>query len=322
MSRKPSRIGTFRQLEILMAVSEYGGIAKAAEQLHLTQPSASAQLKALSDSIGMPLYNIVGRKVQLTDAGRATVQAAKEVFASMGRLDMQLSELQGLQAGQLNIGVVSTAEYFVPHLLGVFCRRYPGINVEMTVANRSSLIERLQENLDDLYFFSHPPDQQNLEFSPFMPNSLVVVAPKRHPLAMSNTLKWQDIADNKFLLREPGSGSRLTIEQHLVNMGYGLPESMTMASNEAIKHGVMAGLGLAILSTHTLNAADREDLCVMTVEGFPIEQDWYLVSRKDSVRSVVAASFYDFMLTEAQPLMKDGMQYWDEHHRPKLPKET
>lgn len=322
MSRKPSRIGTFRQLEILLAVDQFGGIAKAAEQLHLTQPSASAQLKALTNSVGMPLYKVVGRKVQLTDAGRAAVATAKEVFASMSRLDMQLNELQGLQAGELNIGVVSTAEYFLPYLLGIFCRRYPGINVEMTVANRTSLIERLQDNLDDLYFFSHPPDQPNIESTPFMPNPLVVIAPRRHALAGKKDVQWQAIAASKFLLREPGSGSRLAITQHLAAMGHELPKSMTLASNEAIKHGVMAGLGLAILSTHTLNASDREDLVQLDVKGFPIEQDWYLVARSDSVRSIVAASFHDFMMSEAVPIVEDGLRHWEQYHRPKLPTES
>ena len=319
MSRKPARIGTFRQLEILLAVAETGGVAKAAEKLHLAQPSASAQLKNLSDSIGMPLYKVVGRKVQLTDAGEATVAAAREVLATMSRLDMALNELQGLQAGELTIGVVSTAEYFVPYLLGVFCRRYPGINVEMTVANRTQLLERLQDNLDDLYIFSHPPQDARLECLPFLPNPLHVVAPRTHKLVSMQAISWPQLQGEKFLLREPGSGSRLTFQEHLEQQGFDMPVGMTLASNEAIKHGVLAGLGLAVLSGHALNAADREDLKILDVEGFPIEQHWYMVSSRDAVRSVAAEAFHQFMLDESGPILRDGIEHWERHHRPKLP---
>lgn len=322
MAQRLSRVASFRQLEILLALDEQGGVARAAAHLHLTQPSASAQLKKLAEALGTPLYVVNGRNTELTEAGKAAVKAAREIFASLNRLDGELAQLQGLQAGRLGLSVVSTAEYFIPYLLGPFCQRYPKVDIDLFVGNREQVIERLQAQRDDLYFFSHLPDDKRLQSHPFAPNPLLVVAPKSHPLvakAAKQTLNWQDLASEPFIVRERGSGARLAVEDFLKGRGLVLPQHMSLASNEAIKHAVIAGLGLAILSSHTLNALDREELVALDVEGFPICQQWYVAYYGEQPFSPLAACFRDYLLDEAPAILEDGLAHWEAHHRPKPP---
>ncbi len=317
--RLPARIGTFRQLEILLKVAECSGIAAAAEQLHLSQPSASMQLKKLSESIGMPLYEVLGRRIHLTDAGHTMVAYAREVFDCMGRLEMELNKLQGMQAGRLSLGVVSSAEYFIPHLLGPFYRRYPNIEVELHVANRAELIERLHTNQDELYFFGYPPQGEQLDRLAVGPNHLVVVAPQSHPLAGKGRLQWADVEDEQFIVREEGSGTRTVAEVHLQQLGLQFRHKMSIASNEGIKHAVLARMGLAIIPTLTMDDGDQQDLVELPVAGFPIEDYWYLVGRANKSFSVVAQTFRDYVLSEGREMLREALVYWETHHRPKLP---
>lgn len=317
--RLPARIGTFRQLEILLRVAECGGIAAAAARLHLSQPSVSMQLRKLSDSVGLPLYEVLGRRVHLTEAGYATVQHAREVFECLARLEMTLNQLQGMQAGHLSLGVVHSAEYFIPHLLGPFYRRYPQIEVSLHVGNHAQLAERLHHNLDDLYFFGHPPDEPNAERVVVGPNRLVVVAPRSHPLAGRKRLRWPDVADEQFIVREEGAGTRLAAEMHLQRLGLSLHHKMTIASNEGIKHAVLARMGLAIIPTLTLDEGDQQELVALPVAGFPIKGHWYLVHRTGKTFSVVAQTFRDYVLSEGRTMLRGALAYWEKHHRPKLP---
>ena len=317
--RSPARIGTFRQLEILLKVAECGGIAAAAEQLHLSQPSASIQLRKLAESAGLPLYEVLGRKIRLTDAGQTMVRHAREVFDCMARLEMELSDLQGMQAGRLSLGVSSSAEYFIPHLLGPFYRRYPNIEVELQVGNHARLGERLQANLDDLYFFGYPPSGEQLDTAVVGPNHLVVVAPRTHPLAGRKRLQWQDVAHEQFIVREEGAGTRAAVEAFLQQQGLRLRHKMSIASNEGIKHAVLARMGLAIVPTLTLDEGDQQGLVELPVAGFPLESQWYLVSRANKRFSVVAQTFRDYVLSEGRDMLVEALAYWEQYHRPKLP---
>ena len=319
--RLASRIGTLRRLEILLRVAESGGIVSAAEQLHLTQPSASTHLRKLAEGIDMPLYELVGRRIRLTEAGDQVVQAAREISGSIERLEMRLSELQGMQAGRLSLAVASSANAFIPHLLGPFCKRFPGIEVDLQVGNREQLLERLEYNLDDFYFVSDPPSNTALEAVPLISNPLVVIASREHPLSHKRKLRWSDVAGERFLVRETGSGTRHTVSQFLAEQGLEVREQMTIASNEALKHAVMAGLGLAVVSGHILDQGDREDVAILPVEGFPLQQFWYLVNARERTTSVVARTFREFLLGDGLEILKDGMSYWEKHHRPKLPKQ-
>jgi DNA-binding transcriptional LysR family regulator len=230
----------------------------------------------------------------MTDAGREVLQGTRELFDALDGLEMRLGQLRGLTAGQLRLGVVTTAKYLVPRLLGPFCRNYPQVEVQFNIGNRSEIIHRLQDNRDDLYVFSQPPLQLDILATPLADNPLVVIAPAGHPLA-GKRLRWEDLADQPFISREPGSGTRRAIEEHFSRFGWTLRPHMTIESNEAIKETVAAGLGIAILSRHTLVHTAPGNLVELDVEQFPIPNRWYLVRWRSKVLSPVAAAFSDFV---------------------------
>ncbi len=299
-SRLHAHIGTLRQLEIFLAVYDLGSIKAASESLHLTQPTVSMQLKKLSEAIGMPLYERVGRGREFTDAGRALAATAREVLDSFERLDMALSDLRGLRAGTLRIAVVTTSKYFIPHLLGSFCEQYPRVDLQFKVGNREQIIRRLHDGLDDLYVFSHPPRDEDIVVTDFLPNPLVAIAPVGHPLAARERLSLEDLAAEPFLMREAGSGTRHAIERHLEKHRVRLNVRMTIESNEAIKHAVMSGLGISILSEHTLTHGGSTGLARLDVRQLPIESTWYLVRLRSRRLSLIAEAFFDYLQREGK----------------------
>lgn len=298
LSRFHARLGTFRQLEIFVKFAETGSISQTAQELHLAQPSVSIQLKKLSENLGVPLLEQIGRKLHMTDAGKELYASAMEIFDTVGRLESRFASLSGLQAGRLKLSVVSTAKYFFPHLLGPFCRRYPNIEVTFNIGNRAGMINRLRENKDDFYVFSHPPDDIDIEKFEFVNNPLVVVAPADHPLANKKNIHFKSLCDEPFIMREPGSGTRHSVERHLLKLGYSVNEKMTIESNEAIKHSVMSGLGISILSLHTLAQETSKDLKILDVRGFPMQYHWYVVHLKNKQLSDIARTFLEFLGTE------------------------
>jgi DNA-binding transcriptional LysR family regulator len=297
-SRLHAHIGTLRQLEIFLAVYDLGSIKAASESLHLTQPTVSMQLKKLAEAIGMPLYERVGRGREFTDAGRALAATAREVLDSFERLDMELSDLRGSRAGTLRIAVVTTSKYFIPHLLGSFCEQYPKVDLQFRVGNREQIIRRLHDGLDDLYVFSHPPEDEDIVVTDFLPNPLVAIAPVGHPLAKRRRLSLADLAAEPFLMREAGSGTRHAIERHLEKHGVRMNVRMTIESNEAIKHAVMSGLGVSILSEHTLTYGGSAGLEKLKVRQLPIESTWYLVRLRSRRLSLIAETFLDYLQRE------------------------
>lgn len=299
-SRLHAHIGTLRQLEILLAVEEQGSVGGAAEQLHLTQPTVSMQMKKLADAIGMPLQEQRGRKREFTEAGKALATTAREVLDSFARLDMQLADLRGLKAGKLRLAVVTTSKYFIPHLLGPFCARYPDVEIHFKVGNREQIIRRLDEDKDDLYVFSHPPDNNEIEVIDFLPNPLVAIAPEGHPLTRRKDLDLADLAKHPFLMREQGSGTRHAIERHLHDLGTAMDVRMTIESNEAIKHSVMSGLGISILSAHTLTFGGRAGLAELKVKDLPIDSHWFLLRTRQKRQSLIADTFLHYLQTEGQ----------------------
>lgn len=300
MSRISARIGTLRQLEILLAVYRHGSITAASNALHLTQPTVSMQLKKLADGVGAPLYDTVGRSLVFTEAGLAVVDSAREVLACIDRLGMTLADLQGMKAGTLKLAVVTTAKYFIPHLLGDFLRHYPMIDVDFKVGNRQQIIDRLGSGEDDFYVFSHPPQDQQLALHQFVPNPLVAIAPQNHPLAGTGELSLAEFARQPFLMRESGSGTRHAIERHLERSGVALNVRMTIESNEAIKHSVMSGLGVSILSQHTLGFGGSSGLVTLPVSGLPITTQWFLARLPGKQLSLVAQTFLDYVEQEGR----------------------
>lgn len=295
MAKLHARIGTLRQLEILLAVYQAGSITAASKQLFLTQPTVSMQLKKLADAVGTPLYDQVGRKLIFTQAGLEVVHSAREVMGCMERLEMKLSDMQGLKRGTLRLAVVTTAKYFIPHLLGEFLQHYPDIDVDFKVGNRQQIIDRMATGEDDFYVFSHPPKNKDLDLHEFLPNPLVAIAQQDHPLAREKNIPLQTFLDQPFLNRENGSGTRHAIEHHFEQMDAEPNIRMTIESNEAIKHAVMSGLGVSVLSSHTLAFGGSTGLVKLNVEHLPIMTKWYLANLQAKQLSVVARTFLEYV---------------------------
>ncbi len=288
---------TFRQLKVFAAVARHLNYTRAAEELHLTQPTVSMQVKELTASIGMPLFEQIGKKTFLTDAGRELQVTVREVFEAWDRFEMAANNLQGLSKGKLSVSIVTTAKYFVPRLLGEFSRTHPDIEMAMVVANRDQVIERLQANLDDIYVMGVPPPGLQLTIEPFLENPLVVIAPLGHPLAKKRRITLPELVKARFILREKGSGTRLATERFFEERGIVLNTKMELGTNEAIVQGVAGGLGLAVLSRHALGAhPDETGVAVLDVKGFPIKRSWYIVAPQGKKLSVVGRAFHDFLL--------------------------
>jgi LysR family transcriptional regulator, low CO2-responsive transcriptional regulator len=294
---------SLRQLQVFEAVARNLSFTRAAEELYTTQPTVSIQLKQLTEIVGQPLLEQVGKRVYLTDTGRELLKVCRDIFEGLSRFEMLVSDMKGVKAGKLRLAVITTAKYFVPRLLGLFCQRYPGIDVSLKVTNRERVLQRIADNQDDLYVLGQPPEHMEVEFEPFLENPLVVLAARNHPLAAKKHIPPQRLEEEQFLMREPGSGTRLATEQFFHERGLKLKVRMELGSNEAIKQAVAGGLGIAVLSVHTL-ALERsiDDLAILDVEGFPIRRHWYLAYPKDKQLSVVAQAFLEFLHTESKLL--------------------
>ena len=295
MSRLHSRIGTLRQLEILLAVYETGSITGASTALHLTQPSVSIQLRKLADAAGTNLYDQIGRKIVLTEAGLEVVKTARQVLDHFEQLDMKLSDLQGVRAGRLKLTVVTTAKYFIPHILGKFTQLYPNIEIDLKVGNREKILERLDQGTDDFYVFGHPVEEQSLNLIKFLPNPLVPIAKTDHPLSGRKKIPFREFAKEPFIIREKGSGTRFALEETLSQFDNPLNIRFTIESNEAIKHSVMSGLGVSILSRHSLAFGGDSGITELNVEGLPINTQWYIAHPKRKQLSIVADAFLTFL---------------------------
>lgn len=297
-----------RQLRVFEAVARHSGFTRAAAELHLSQPTVSMQVKQLSEAVGLPLFEQIGKRVYLTDAGRMLQSASAEMFDAWGRLEMQVADLKGLKQGRLRISAVTTAKYVVPRLLGPFCQRHPGVEVAFEIGNRSAIIERLGRNEDDLIVMGVPPRGMDIVSQPFAGNPLVVVAPRGHPLAGRRRIPLSKLAGHPFLMREPGSGTRLAADRFLRDRGMRLDVKMEIGSNEAIKQAVAGGLGLSILSIHALgpDAAPRS-LVALNVEGFPIRRHWYIVHPAGKRLSVVAQAFFAYLKAEGSHIQSPSL---------------
>ena len=302
-SRLHAHVGTLRQLEILLAVHDEGSIHGAARALYLTQPTVSVQMKKLSEAIGAPLYTVVQRKLVFTDEGLELVRTAVEVLDSFSRLDMSLSDMRELKSGTLRLAVVTTSQYFIPHLLGPFCERYPEIDVQLKVGNRVQTIDRLKHGVDDFYVFSHPPRDIETDSIEFLDNPLVAIAHQDHPLAKRERLSLDHLADEPFLIREQGSGTRHAIEHFLRERDQQLNVKMTIESNEAIKHSVMSNLGIAIISAHALTYGGSAGLVKLPVKELPILSHWFFVWSKSQRRTLIASAFLDYVENEGRDML-------------------
>jgi len=289
---------TPQQLRAFEATARLGSITHAARELHVSQPTVSVQLRELANTIGEPLVEILGRRLRLTQAGESLRDTIGELTQCWQRLEFQLAQARGLVRGRLRIAAVTTAEYFVPDLLGTFAAAHPGVEIELAIENRDRVVDRLQRNLDDLTVMMLPPDSLPLERVPFLSNPLVVIAARQHPLR-EQSLALDELSEQRWLMREQGSGTRKMAEQHFAESSFVPRVAMSLGSNEAIKHAAAAGLGVAVVSELAVRVAGTLDpaLTVLDVRGFPLQKLWFVVWRKDQHHSVAAKRFVHYLQT-------------------------
>lgn len=295
---------TFRQLSVFGAVARLSSFSRAAEELHLTQPAVSMQIKQLEENVGLPLFEQLGKKIFLTEAGHELYHYSRTIAQQLAEAEAVLDEMKGLERGKLKISVASTANYFAPQLLAIFIQRFPNVTVSLNVTNREALLAQLANNEMDMAIMGQPPDGLDLAAESFMDNPLVVIGPVNHPLAKKKKIPLTRLQQETFLLREQGSGTRIAMERFFAQRGVKLTPGMEMSSNEAIKQAVQAGLGLGIVSIHTVALElEMKRLAVLDVESFPIMRHWYVVHRANKRLSGVAQAFKHFLLEEAAQLL-------------------
>lgn len=291
---------SFRQLRLFLALADSGSVTAAARAMHVTQPTASMQLREVAEAVGLPLYEVISRKVHLTQAGRELAATARAMVAEWDTFGQTVNAMKGLRRGRLKVAVVSTAEYFIPRLLGRFCDAHPEVDVALQILNRDGVVARLRDNLDDLYVMSMPPADMDLEDQVLMPNPLALVAPAAHPLARRKNLALADLQDERFILRERGSGTRMAVDAHCRAVGFVPRVRLELGSNEAIKEAVAANLGLSVLSVHSLHDAyAAHGLAVLDVAGFPIGSQWHIVRPRGKRHTPIAEVFEAHLLAQA-----------------------
>jgi DNA-binding transcriptional LysR family regulator len=292
---------TLRQLRIFEAVARHSSISRAAREMHLTQPAVSMQVRQLEEQIGLPLLEQIGKRLFLTEAGLELRRHAQRFAAHTLELQSAMEQLRGLQRGLLRLAVVSTANYFLPPLVAALTRAHPGVHISLQVGNRESVLSALSDNRADLAVTGQPPDQEDLESLDFMDNPLVVIAPPSHRLARHAQIPLQRLAAETLVVREPGSGTRASVERHFAAHGVACRTGCELNTNEAIKQAVQAGLGLAVVSAQTVELECQSGrLVILPVEGFPIIRRWYLVHRRDKRLSAAAIAFRDLLVASRQ----------------------
>ena len=295
---------TFRQLKVFAAVARHLSYTKAARELHLSQPAVSMQIKQLEDSAGINLFEQIGKKTFLTEAGREMFHYSRSIAQEMVEIEEVLEQLKGISRGHLTIAVASTANYFATRLLAAYVKTHEGITFSLYVTNRESLLGQLEHNDCDLVIMGKPPETMDLLTETFMENPLVVIAPPEHPLAGQKQISMQRLQEETFVVREQGSGTRIAMERFFDEQGFQLKTGMEMTSNEAIKQAVEAGLGLGIVSIHTLTLElETKHLAILDVKKFPILRHWYVVQRQGKRLSPVAEAFRQFVLGQAEAVL-------------------
>jgi LysR family transcriptional regulator, low CO2-responsive transcriptional regulator len=293
---------TFRQLKLFKLFSETLSVTATARAIHVTQPTASMQLKELNQAVGLPLYEQVGKKIYLTEAGKALALTAQSISIEWENFEQTIASMKGLRTGKLKISVVSTAKYFIPKLVGSFCKAYPNVEIALEVLNRDAVVSRLEANLDDMVIMTRPPQHLEIEDEIFLDNPLVCVASKHSPL-VDKKLTLEDLVDQDFIMREQGSGTRMSCELFFKKNNFHPKIRLSLGSNEAIKQSVASGLGLSILSIHSLTEFDlQDDLAILEVSGLPIESQWHIVTLKGRKLCPIGTVFHQHLLDKVKEI--------------------
>ncbi len=296
---------TLRQMQIFEAVVRLASYTRAAEELHLSQPTVSMQVKKLGESIGYPLIEKLGNQLHTTTIGNEVYISARNILNNVVSLGETAAELEGVVKGPLRLAVITTAKYFMPHLLGAFISLHPQVKPMLKVTNRSRVLERLKSNEDDLLIMGQVPVELDVEAYPFIDNELVVVASTHHPLTKSRSITLKQLSEEKFLVREVGSGTRLAVDRLFESQGLKVQPYMELGSSEAIKQAVMAELGISVLSRHNLRLElAGNHIAILDVKDFPLFYRWYAVHLKGKKLSLVSRTFLDFLLQQGKTMLQ------------------
>jgi DNA-binding transcriptional LysR family regulator len=297
---------TIRQLQIFVAAAGHLSFARTSEQLHLTQAAVSLQIKQLGTMAGFALFERRGRKLALTEAGEVLLRYAQRIQEALKDADAALSALKGLTGGRIRVGVVSTAKYFAPALLTQFQQRFPDVRVSLSVNNREIIVRELERDEIDIAIMGQPPQRLATDAVAFADHPLVVIASPQHPLARSRRIPLAALANDVFLVREQGSGTRSSMERFFAERAFEPKIGNVMSSNETIKQAVMAGMGLALISRHTIGLElQTERLAVLDVIGLPLMRRWYVVRRTGRFASPATTAFVDFVVAATPALLAE-----------------
>lgn len=296
---------TFRQIEVFNAVVRHLNYTRAAEELHLSQPAVSMQIRQLEDNIGLALFEQLGKQMFLTDAGREMYAYGRNIEDLLDEADKVFAAIKGLGKGELSISVATTASHFATRLLAAFSKLHEGVTISVDVTNRETLRRQLDNNERDLVIMGQPPEGMEVDAEAFMENPLVMIAPSNHVLLAEKNIPLSRLAGESFVVREIGSGTRSAIKRFFDEHDVAFNTGIEMSSNEAIKQAVEAGLGLGIVSIHTLELElETKRLAILDVEDFPIQRYWYILQRKGKRLSPVAEAFKAFVLDEAEKFIR------------------
>jgi len=298
--RRYLRHGMLPQLSVFETVARLESFTRASEVLHLSQPTISTQIKKLSETLDVPLFEQIGKKIYLTPAGECLNQSCHEIFRQLSKLEDDLANLRSLESGKLKLGVSTTGKYFVLRLIAKFIEKYPNAKIQVQAHNRQNLIHRLEDNDDDLYLFSNPPAEIELVKQALLENPMCVLARNDHPLANQKSIAFESLKSELFIMREPGSGTRIVAQEVFDQYGITPKVQIELSTNEAIKQAIIAGLGISILSKHTLGMnAHSQEIIELNVTGFPIMREWQFVYPVGKVLPPIAAAFLKFCQQDA-----------------------
>lgn len=295
---------TFRQLKVFEAVARQLSYTQAAKELYLTQPAVSMQIKQLEDNVGLPLLEKMGKKIFLTEAGNEMYHYARSIARELNEAGDIIELLKGVESGRLEITVATTANAFATRMLAMFKQQHAGVTISLDVTNRERLLQQLADNEKDIAIMGRPPEDADLVIEPFADNPLVVVAAPDHPLVSKQPIPLYMLQEQTFVVREQGSGTRTAMQRFFDQHNLKVTLSMEMNENEAIKQAVQAGMGLGVVSIHTIELElETKRLVILDVEDFPIMRHWYLVHRKEKRLSPITQTFKDYVLSEGRKLI-------------------
>ena len=295
---------TLRQLKVFESVARLLSFSRAAQELHLTQPAVSTQVRKLEEHAGNTLFEQFGKKNYLTPAGVELLQISRAIIQQFEAAEIAMTQFKGVSGGKLNVGVISAGDYFFPRLLVEFASRHAGVVLNFTVHNREGLLTHIADNLTDLAVMVRPPTDMDTVNQPFAPHPYVIVAAPNHPLVGKEKIGASTLMRERFLVREKGSDTWNSMQEGLGGALDEIRIAMEIRSTETIKQAVIAGMGISFLSAHTISQELKAgSLRVLDVRGFPLVLNWYVVHRRNKRLAPVAQAFKDFLLSDGASLI-------------------